>query len=30
MKEVRKWIKYAEVRPCSYGGLVSDHNFKYC
>lgn len=30
MKEVGKWIKYAEVRPCYYGGLVSDHNYKYC
>ena len=30
MKEVSKWVKYAEVRPCTYGGLVSDHNYKYC
>lgn len=30
MKEVKKWIKYAEVRPVNYGGLVSDHNYKYC
>ena len=29
LKEVGKWIKYAEVRKCSYSGLVSDHNFKF-
>lgn len=30
LKEVGKWVKYGEVRPCTYGGLVSDHNYKYC
>ena len=30
LKECKKWVKYAEVRPCSYSGLVSDHNHKYC
>ena len=30
MKECKKWIKMAVVRPCTYSGLVSDHNYKYC
>jgi ubiquitin-activating enzyme E1 len=29
IKEVSKWVKFAEVRPCTYNGLVSDHNNKY-
>lgn len=30
LKEAKKWIKFAEVRPCTYNGLVNDHNYKYC
>lgn len=26
MKEVKKWIKYAEVREANYTGLINDHN----
>lgn len=29
LKECAKWVKYAEVRPCTYGGLITDHNHKY-
>ncbi len=29
LKEAGKWVKMASVRPCTYGGLVSDHNYKY-
>lgn len=29
LSEVGSWIKMAEVRPCNYSGLVSDHNHKY-
>lgn len=29
MNTVSEWIKLAESRPCSYNGLVSDHNHKY-
>ena len=26
LEEVRKWIKFSEVREASYVGLISDHN----
>lgn len=29
LKEVGRWVKFAEIRPCTYSGLVSDHNNKY-
>ena len=29
LKECGQWVKMAEVRPCAYTGLVSDHNHKY-
>lgn len=30
LEECKKWIKYAEVRPASYNGLVTDHNHSWC
>ena len=30
LEEVRKWLKYAEVREASYSGLVNDHNHQWC
>lgn len=30
MKEVKKWIKYAEVREANYTGLINDHNRNWC
>ena len=30
LTEVRKWLKYSEVREASYSGLVNDHNSHWC